>query len=70
MPANHPADAPAIFSAYAPQADVGQLTAMLKSHTDHHHNVVSQADYAQAEPCATHRRPSRRVLHRAALTKW
>jgi NitT/TauT family transport system substrate-binding protein len=35
--ANHPADAAAIFSAHAPGADVGQLTAMLKSHTDHHH---------------------------------
>jgi NitT/TauT family transport system substrate-binding protein len=37
--ANHPAEAAAIFSAYAPGADVGQLTAMLKSHTDHHHPV-------------------------------
>lgn len=34
--ANHPADAAAIFSAHASQADVGQLTAMLKSHTVHH----------------------------------
>jgi NitT/TauT family transport system substrate-binding protein len=37
--ANRPADAAAIFSAYAPGADVGQLTAMLKSHTDRHHPV-------------------------------
>jgi len=37
--ANHPADAAKIFSAYAPQADVDQLTAMLKSHTDHHHPI-------------------------------
>jgi NitT/TauT family transport system substrate-binding protein len=37
--ANHPADAAAIFAEHAPQADVGQLTAMLKSHTDHHHPV-------------------------------
>jgi NitT/TauT family transport system substrate-binding protein len=37
--ANHPAEAATIFSAYAPGADVGQLTAMLKSHTDHHHPV-------------------------------
>lgn len=37
--ANHPAEAAAIFSPYAPSADVGQLTAMLKSHTDHHHPV-------------------------------
>ncbi len=37
--ANHPADAAAIFSAHAPGADVGQLTAMLKSHTDRHHPV-------------------------------
>ncbi|MFM0285739.1 ABC transporter substrate-binding protein [Paraburkholderia megapolitana] len=37
--ANNPADAAAIFSAYAPSADVGQLTAMLKSHTDKHHPV-------------------------------
>ncbi len=37
--ANNPAEAAAIFSVYAPQADVGQLTAMLKSHTDHHHPV-------------------------------
>jgi NitT/TauT family transport system substrate-binding protein len=35
--ANHPAEAATIFAQYAPQADVGQLTAMLKSHTDHHH---------------------------------
>nr|WKF59451.1 hypothetical protein HUO10_003962 [Paraburkholderia busanensis] len=37
--ANRPADAAKIFSAYVPGADVGQLTAMLKSHTDHHHPV-------------------------------
>jgi NitT/TauT family transport system substrate-binding protein len=37
--ANHPADAASIFAPYVPQADVGQLTAMLKSHTDHHHPV-------------------------------
>jgi NitT/TauT family transport system substrate-binding protein len=37
--ASHPADAAAIFSAYTPGADVGQLTAMLKSHTDRHHPV-------------------------------
>jgi NitT/TauT family transport system substrate-binding protein len=35
--ANHPTEAATIFAQYAPQADVGQLTAMLKSHTDHHH---------------------------------
>jgi NitT/TauT family transport system substrate-binding protein len=35
--ANHPAEAATIFAQYAPQADVAQLTAMLKSHTDHHH---------------------------------
>ncbi|WP_158940135.1 ABC transporter substrate-binding protein [Burkholderia sp. S171] len=35
--ANHPAEAATIFAQYAPQADVSQLTAMLKSHTDHHH---------------------------------
>jgi NitT/TauT family transport system substrate-binding protein len=35
--ANHPAEGATIFAAYAPQADIGQLTAMLKSHTDHHH---------------------------------
>jgi NitT/TauT family transport system substrate-binding protein len=37
--ANHPADAAAIFSVYTPSAEVSQLTAMLKSHTDHHHPV-------------------------------
>lgn len=37
--ANNPAEAAAIFSVHAPQADVAQLTAMLKSHTDHHHPV-------------------------------
>jgi NitT/TauT family transport system substrate-binding protein len=37
--ANHPAEAAAIFSEHAPQANVGQLTAMLKSHTDHDHPV-------------------------------
>ena len=37
--ADHPAEAAALFSPYAPQADVGQLTAMLKSHTDRHHPV-------------------------------
>jgi NitT/TauT family transport system substrate-binding protein len=37
--ANHPSEAAVIFSEHAPQADVGQLTAMLKSHTDHHHPV-------------------------------
>lgn len=37
--ANHPNDAAAIFSAYTPSADVGQLAAMLKSHTDRHHPV-------------------------------
>ncbi|WP_322069180.1 ABC transporter substrate-binding protein [Paraburkholderia bannensis] len=37
--ANHPDEAARVFSAYAPKADVGQLTAMLKSHTDHHHPV-------------------------------
>lgn len=35
--ANHPADAAAIFAEHAPQAKVAELTAMLKSHTDHHH---------------------------------
>jgi NitT/TauT family transport system substrate-binding protein len=35
--ANHPAEAAAIFAPNAPGADVGQLAAMLKSHTDHHH---------------------------------
>lgn len=35
--ADHPAQAAAIFAPNAPGADVGQLTAMLKSHTDHHH---------------------------------
>ncbi|PXW25396.1 ABC transporter substrate-binding protein [Paraburkholderia caballeronis] len=37
--ADHPAEAATLFSAYAPQADVAQLTAMLKSHTDRHHPV-------------------------------
>jgi NitT/TauT family transport system substrate-binding protein len=37
--ANHPGEAAAIFAEHAPQADVGQLTAMLRSHTDHHHPV-------------------------------
>ncbi len=37
--ANNPAQAAAIFSEHAPQADLEQLTAMLKSHTDHHHPV-------------------------------
>ncbi|MGH8782156.1 ABC transporter substrate-binding protein [Paraburkholderia sp.] len=37
--ANNPAQAAAIFSEHAPSADIGQLTAMLKSHTDHHHPV-------------------------------
>ncbi|MBB3004112.1 MULTISPECIES: ABC transporter substrate-binding protein [Paraburkholderia] len=37
--ADHPAEAAKVFSAYAPNADVNQLTAMLKSHTDGHHPV-------------------------------
>ncbi|WP_322045228.1 ABC transporter substrate-binding protein [Paraburkholderia sp. J67] len=37
--ADHPDAAAKVFSAYAPNADVGQLTAMLKSHTDRHHPV-------------------------------
>ena len=37
--ANNPDAAAKIFSAYAPKADVGQLAAMLRSHTDHHHPV-------------------------------
>jgi NitT/TauT family transport system substrate-binding protein len=37
--ANHPDDAATIFSAYTPSAEVSQLAAMLKSHTDHHHPV-------------------------------
>src|ERR1700761_784565 len=37
--ANHPDDAAKIFSAYTPAAEVSQLAAMLKSHTDHHHPV-------------------------------
>ncbi|TKC92556.1 ABC transporter substrate-binding protein [Trinickia terrae] len=37
--ANHPAEAAAIFAPNAPGADVGQLTAMLQSHTDRHHPV-------------------------------
>ena len=35
--ADHPAEAAAIFAPNAPGANVDQLTAMLKSHTDHHH---------------------------------
>ena len=35
--ANNPQKAAQIFSVHAPSADVNQLTAMLKSHTDHHH---------------------------------
>jgi NitT/TauT family transport system substrate-binding protein len=35
--ANNPEKAAQIFSVHAPSADVNQLTAMLKSHTDHHH---------------------------------
>jgi NitT/TauT family transport system substrate-binding protein len=37
--ANNPAQAAAIFAPNAPGANVEQLTAMLKSHTDHHHPV-------------------------------
>jgi NitT/TauT family transport system substrate-binding protein len=37
--ANHPDEAAKVFSAYAPKADVGQLAAMLRSHTDHDHPV-------------------------------
>ena len=37
--ADHPAEAAAIFAPNAPGANVEQLTAMLKSHTDHHHPV-------------------------------
>ncbi|MGV2290843.1 ABC transporter substrate-binding protein [Trinickia sp. YCB016] len=37
--ADHPAEAAAIFAPNAPGANVEQLTAMLKSHTDRHHPV-------------------------------
>jgi NitT/TauT family transport system substrate-binding protein len=37
--ANNPAQAAAIFAPNAPGANVEQLTAMLKSHTDHHHPI-------------------------------
>ncbi|GAB7522363.1 ABC transporter substrate-binding protein [Paraburkholderia sp. 2C] len=37
--ANHPDEAAAIFAPNAPGANVAQLAAMLRSHTDHHHPV-------------------------------